>query len=810
MDSLPVRQSPPEQPDLRPEGSQSYLFRDLPGDETFSLANILALLNRRRWTVLLGFVAVFGLVVVLTLRQDPSYESSATFLVEQRRGQDASALSVLDRVGQLKSIETEVQLLSSSRVLSPVVRKQSMHVSLTLPDRATGLSEIFPDFEAPPEAVPGSYRLVAERDGAVTAVDTYREVEVVRAEPGEWLNFAGLRLLLPERLPVGDLVLHVTPFDRAVDQVKGRITASQTQRNAELIRLSCSGRTPDAAYDLCRSVADSYLDLRSELQRAEASTAAEFLVEQVHQAEARLRAAEDTLQTYERRYGAVALQSQAHEEVRQHVGLRAQRAQLVAERDALASLMAHIESEDGPSASYRELAAFPPFMQNRNPSVSNLLNTLVELENRRSELALRRTEQNPDLAAIDARIAQVEGQLESMTRRYQQGLEGQIGSLDAALASAGQDLARLPGTQIDVARLQRQVQLLEDQYTFLHTRLREAEVAQAVTLPSVRIVDHASYPHSASGPATRRNLVLGLMAALSFGLLLGFVREYTDTKFHGRKELERRAGIPVIATVPRFRRSWTQSVRKLARRSNGGELAKIDPSHWAALEAFRSLAVELHFTADRGGSHPLRTLAITSSVRGEGKTFISSNLAMTRARLGANVLLVDADLRAAGVSSYFGIGPDEPGLRDVLVGNIDYRTVVKRGLIYDEERLSVLPAGSPTLRSAELLSSRKFDRLLARLGEDFDLVVIDTPPLNLVADAAVIGARVDGILVVVRTGVTEKEGLETMLDRLERADTGIVGIVLNDVDLPRKYRQYGYGYGHVAEESVEEEAAHVE
>lgn len=773
--------------------------------------------RRRRWLILAGFLPVAGAVAAYTYRIPRTYTSWATVLVEARsnREQDQSALDVLNRLGRTNTLETEIELITSRRVIEPIVEQLAMHVSVERDgDRATQ-TDVFSSVTATRDVEPGRYALERGSDGGLTVFD--EEADVTIAEiPADFesaeISLGGARLVLPGDLEFKRVVVSVSPFEKSVLGIQRKIDASPVRREADLIRLTCMGGSPEEAHGLCENVTESYLRLRSDLQHAEASGAADFLGEQVEQVKVRLMAAEDELATYKRENQAVALDQRASTEVQQHARIRAQREQLEAERSALATLFAATEDESG-NRKYRDLASYPTFMQAENRIVGGLVETLVQLENRRSELTVTRTERNPDVAAVDARIAEIEGQLKGVAESYQDALAAQITSLDRSLGSASGQLSVIPAKQVETARLERQVTLLEDLYQFLQVRLREAEVAEMVNLPSVSVVDRASFPFYPSAPNVRMNLALGLLLGLCVGGALAAIRELTDSRIRERGDVERETGVPVLAMIPTLRNPGPIAAiggngagKRLAGGSSAtgdsdGKLSKIDGSRdlWEeelVIEAFRSLAADLRFTGQRLGTRGLRSIAVTSASRGDGKTFTACNLAIAQAVHGRKTLLLDADLRASGVARFFNLAWTSAGLTDVLTGQADMPSVLQELDLRDGGQLRVISAGNPQVRSVGMLEKHamRVGSLLDYGEEHFDLVVVDTPPLNVLTDAATIASRVDAVVVVVRGGVTDRSALDLTLKRLTRANARVVGLVLNDVDLPEYYTTYSHDY----------------
>jgi capsular exopolysaccharide synthesis family protein len=383
----------------------------------------------------------------------------------------------------------------------------------------------------------------------------------------------------------------------------------------------------------------------------------------------------------------------------------------------------------------------------KNDAVTGLLASLVELENRRVDLALRRTERNADLAAVDARIVDIERQLRAMAESYESGLALEIRALDGTLAQMRQRLATIPGEQVRYARLQRRASGIEDVYKMLTTRLKEAEVAEAVKLPNVRIVDAASLPYQASSPNVPLNLALGLIFGLMLGLTLALLREYWDSRLHERSEVEHVVGLPILAMIPSLRRPGPVVQVSMSGVGRSGAVLPPKREHRSAraeletqisLEAFRALAVDLKFAGEELGNRGLQTVAVTSSARGEGKTLTSCNLALTRASHGVRTLLIDADMRASGVSGFFGMNTPTYGLSDLLAGSAQMPAVCANLRVDGRHTLAVIPAGMPTPHSAELLDSPTMRQLLEEAKTQYELIVIDTPPLNAITDAATI------------------------------------------------------------------------
>jgi capsular exopolysaccharide synthesis family protein len=658
-------------------------------------------------------------------------------------------------------------------VVAPSVDALDLHVEAEVDGRAVRPDAVLEGFDAGRETIKGNYLIQTSRDQVTTVRDLSADGELARGRAGDSIAFTDIRFVAPAA-PSPEILLEVTDFDRGVENVLEMVKSSRVSSKADLIQLTCLAPDPELARDICADISNSYLELRGELQTTEAANAREFLTDATEQIRERLTGAEDSLADYARRYGAVALGTRAEEEIRSLAQLRAQREILEADRDALVAYLERIERGSSGAARYRELANFPTFLQNL--AVTELVASLIELDNQRSELSVMRSPENAELAAIDQRIAEIENQLLSLATSYRAALDSQIESYDETLQRGSDRLAALPRQQIEYLRRDRKVQQLQEVYGMLEAQLREAELAEGVSLPGIRPIDTPQLPLEPAAPSVRLNLLLGTILGLGFGVFLAFVRELTDVRIRDRQQVELAAGAPVIGMLP--------SVQSKAR------IAGSQP----AVEAFRTLAADLKLSRIQwDGEQEPRSLAVTSSEQGEGKTFTACNLAQTWASGGARTLLVDADLRAGRVSRVFGFPLRQIGFGDVLFGTDSLEEAVRvvpvRGGV-----LHVLTAGSTSPDEAveALHIPGRFDEVFEAMESGYDLVVLDTPPLNIVSDSTIIAAAADAVLFVVRSGLTRPEALELALQRLRRVNRNLAGVVLNDVKLPAYYSTY-YG-----------------
>ena len=761
-------------------------------------------LGRRRTAFLVTFVAILATVTAITLALPERFQSSVTFLLDRPNDQANDALDMLEQVGRPASLESEIGLMSGRRVVSPVVDSLDLHVSATVAGEVYRPAEVLPGFGAVPEAAPGTYVLRPSGDSvSLFHVSAGRflgggeETRLGSAISGETFNANGIAFTAPMLAPGSEIELEVLPFSLAIDELRGALEIGAAGREAEFVELTCEARAAELVADICRLVAQSYLEIRTGLQQSEAAGAAETLREQAMGVAVQLEEAEDALRTYEARNQLVAADDRASESVRQYAALNASRLELETERSALTALINSVDNSASGSGAYRDIASFPTFIRAENQAVSRLVESLIQLEDRRNELVLSRSDDNVDVVNLESRIREVENQLRGFAVSYRDALDAQIASTAEAMTEARADLAEIPAQQVELARLQRQSESLSTLSRFLQERLQEAEVAQAMELPMVRIVDEAYVPYRASFPNVPLNLAAGLLLAVTGGALAGYLREDSDTSIRERDDIASLSQAPVLALIPHMKRPGPACEIARASKSPYGESAAVAKPKKRAesvvvLEAFRNVVGDVRYLEPLSPGKRLRTLAVVSAMRGAGKTFSACNLAIAHTSLGAKTLLIDTDLRAKGVSRFFDIQPQDPGLTDALAENVEWRPTVQEWSADRRSGLNVMPSGTLAARAAELISGRGFDQLVEEVTKRYDVVIFDTPPINLLTDGLVVASKADGVIVVTREGVTSRDDLTVALQRLERARAHVLGVVINGSKLPGHTRSYYY------------------
>jgi capsular exopolysaccharide synthesis family protein len=388
----------------------------------------------------------------------------------------------------------------------------------------------------------------------------------------------------------------------------------------------------------------------------------------------------------------------------------------------------------------------------------------------------------PPARAVQAQIASIDAASRGEVGRVSGVLRENYEAALARERTLSSEVNRLTGRVLDFRRrsiqyniLQREVDTNRQLYDALLQRYKEIGVAGGVGVNNISVVDNAELPERPSSPRLLFNLAAALLAGLVLGAGMALLFEQIDEGITDPIEVEQLLGLPLVGVTP-----------KLA-----GETpveALNDPKS-ALTEAYASVAANLGFATSHGVP---RTLAITSARAAEGKSSTSYALARSLARANRRVVLVDADMRSPSVHHLVGI-PLDRGLSNYLAG-LDELDQLLRPTSMD--RLSVITAGPQPPSTPELLNGDRLGRLLEQLGQNFDHVVLDLPPVMGLADAPLIASQVEGTLMVTAAHSTHKNVARLAVGRLRTAHAHILGVVLSMFDAKQASYGYGYGYGY--------------
>jgi len=404
----------------------------------------------------------------------------------------------------------------------------------------------------------------------------------------------------------------------------------------------------------------------------------------------------------------------------------------------------------------------------------------------------------PKVVQLNTQLKEVNAQLQmEMTKVVSRVRSGYLaslqheGMLSEAMEKQKQEANQLNESAIEYSLLKRDLDSYRTLYEGLMEKLKEAGVTAGLRSNNIRNVDKARVPTYPSEPNVPRNLAFALALGLSTGIGLAFLLEGIDNTVRTPEQAQAISALPSLGMIPMGSRNTIEATARrltVATSREAVELVTQSRPQSQMAESYRALRTSLLLTSLGA---PPKIILITSALPQEGKTTTSINTAIVLAQKGTRVLLIDADLRRPSIHKTLGMGP-KTGLSNVLTGSATLQQAVVRSTIVPT--LFVLPAGTPPPNPAELLASSNMKDILAELREEYDHIIVDTPPTLSVTDAVVMSTRADAVVLVIRSGQTTKQALRRSRDILMQVNARVAGVLLNAVDLNSPDYYYYYEY----------------
>jgi polysaccharide biosynthesis transport protein len=420
----------------------------------------------------------------------------------------------------------------------------------------------------------------------------------------------------------------------------------------------------------------------------------------------------------------------------------------------------------------------------------------ADLKNQYAQLSAKYGSAYPRVEQVSTQLNQVEGSIttqvteirDKFQNEYRAALETELG-LNTELEKQKQQAYKMNDAGIEFAILKRDFESSRDLYEDLMKKLKESGIVAGLHSTNVDVIDPAEVPTKPAEPRVMLNIAVGLMLGMFGGIGLAFLLENLDTTIRAPEYGEILVNLPVLGVVPHLNLNGTKGHKPLSKAEQELPFLMSRPNSQFA-EAFRALRTTLLLSSP--GSPP-KVIIVSSAAPGEGKTTVSVNCALAFAQKGAKVLLVDADLRRSGAQGRLRM-QGELGLSSCLSGGRESAEFIKD--LPGGMGLAVLPAGQKPPNPVELLDSDRMRTLLEQWREEYEHIIIDTPPLVGLSDALALSPFADAVLLVARSGRTSQQSLRRARDILNRVHARTVGVLINDLDIDSGdyYNYYGY-YG---------------
>ncbi len=575
-------------------------------------------------------------------------------------------------------------------------------------------------------------------------------------------------------------------------------------KETRLIDIKFTHNVPDVTSKIVNAIAETYVFANLEKRTEANSTTGDFLQKRIAELQQQIRTSEERLVNYAKNNQIISLDPNQNTVVERLSGLNQQL--LEAENDRKTAEAAYNAAKNPDAAN--------ALADDGAKQTNEIEAKLVELRQKRAQLLVEATEEAPEVKEVDQQIGELDKQLKDLRSRksatlvtnlhtrYQQTLEREQSLRKAFEQQRAQTLSQNEAA-INYRIIQQEIETNKSLLNGLLQGAKENDVVMAGKPNNISIVDYALTPDSPVGPNRTRTVIAAFFLSIGLGLGLALFFEYLDDTVHSTEEVERVLHLPALAVIPSVGhairrsvlpgRSKSTALQKQNGNGNGNSelLMNVDGRSPLA-EAYRHLRTSVLLST--AGRAP-KSLLVTSSLPGEGKTTTAVNTAISLAQTGASVVIIDADMRRPRLQNIFDMC-EQPGLSSILSSDVSEADML--AMIRNDEAsgLSVLTSGPIPPNPAELLGSDQMRRLLAALQANYTHVVVDSPPVSSFTDGVLISSMVDGVLLVVHGGKSSRHIVRRSKQLLHDVGAKIFGVVLNNVNLQsHDYYYYQSYYG---------------
>ena len=560
------------------------------------------------------------------------------------------------------------------------------------------------------------------------------------------------------------------PQDRGII-AQGGVSVTQVEKYSSVLMISYEDNIPSRAKEFANALSTAYIEQNIERKTKEAEQRLTFIDKQLKEITENLKGSAIKLEEFKKTSNMVNLSSKAETIIRQMSEYESKLAEITLQKELLNKLYDNVKS----GKNIESIALIG--IDNEASALADMIKKLQDAILKKKVLREDYTEMYPEVRKLKKTIIQLKKVIVSTIKNLSQSMKEQQLLLEKSVLKMQKQLNKLPADERMFGQLQRKFVVNEKIYSYLLEKRSETAIVKASTVSKNRVLDTALLPYGPIKPKRKLIVLVGLILGLILGIALAFLREFLDDRIKSEDDIHKGTSVPVLGTIPNIDDDSEKVKVFLAPKS-------------AVAESFRNLRTNLQFMRNERNSH---VIAVTSTVGGEGKTTTCINLGGIMSMADKKTVILNLDMRKPTLHEKFGL-TNTAGMSTLLSERTALNEVIQHT---DYANLDIITSGPVPPNPSELIQGVLMEKILEKLREVYDIIILDTPPVGLVTDARTLMHFADTSLYVLRSDHSQKSFLRN-IEKLSKDNISGFGIIFNDIKAGSD--GYGYGYGYYEED----------
>jgi succinoglycan biosynthesis transport protein ExoP len=735
----------------------------------------------RRWWVVLACSAVVVVPWYVYLKKQPPIYMADCWLSFENVGRVISENLIENRMAKLRSRSYAEEVTAELGLTLKLISKSPMTLYR---------KDVFKTFFTGRNPIQGAYTLHFYSNGMASIWSENKMLDSVRVEHfvQDTASYCGFSFCLnPEILTKqSHIEFLINPFQPTAESLLAREEIIPQGRT--LIQLTLKDTDPYLASETINMLADKFVQKSIELSKKASRFNREYLEEQLNLVQKELNETDYQLKNF-RDAHIQDLDEESKETVNQLNQISEQISSLTLQKKDIGQMLSRLDPQSPNFETdvsiryiYEQIMDVPVFQKDQEMGLIQ-----QEWKTKYSELdgLSRFPSTNDQVKRINEDITELQSKISVLAQNKLKDIDDQIALLKKQEQTSQQKLNKLPQEELNLLRLNRQRRANEVIYEALNKNYKEAQINENVDAENISLYDRAVVPTRPITGDKRKKILTSLLFGILFGVSVAFFWEITDKSIRSREDIKKFLKLSLLGVIPKVKFDTYELQDSEKAKSISSQIVTHDYSPTPVGEAYRALRTSLLFSKTFG---PVKSIVVSSVAPGEGKSFTAANLAITLAQQKSKTLLIDADFRRGVLHNSFNC-PKKPGLTNYLTGVASLDNVLNETYI---PNLMLITCGSMIPNPSELLGSEKMQKFIEGITHRFDFVIFDTPPLFAASDAIILGTLADGVVLIVRAGMTKRDDVQRKMELFQNVRAKVIGVVFNCAGVEVAHEGYSY------------------